>query len=87
MEMLVHTKQAQELCRGLVRRGAPLPLPEQGVEVVGLAERGSFPDVKCLGQSLKMEQATSQLRVGVGDSALGVGIGNKEVGDSLGPWC
>ena len=55
VEALVRTEHAQEVRGDLVRRGAPLPLPEQGVEVVGLAECSAFPDVKRLGKSLEME--------------------------------
>ena len=85
VEALVRTEHAEEVRGDLVRRGAPLPLPEEGVEVVRLAERGALPDIERLGKGLEMEQAASQLQVRVGDGALGVGFGDKKVCNSLGP--
>ena len=38
VEALVRSEHAQQVRGDLVRRGAPLPLPEQGVEVVGATQ-------------------------------------------------
>ena len=55
VETLMRAEHAQKVRRDFVRRGAPLSLPEEGVEVVSLAERGAFLDVERLSQYLEME--------------------------------
>ena len=54
MVPLVDAKQSQEVGRDLVRGCTCSPLPEQRVQVVGLAKDSALPYVKGLGERLQV---------------------------------
>ena len=60
VEALVDSKQAQQVRRDLVCRGAAHSLPEEGVKVVCLAKDHVLLDVKCLCKGFKMDQPPLQ---------------------------
>ena len=65
VEALVDAEKAKQVCRDFLRRRAPLALPEEGVEVVRLAEDGAFADVERLGDCLEVQERARQLEVRV----------------------
>ena len=71
MEMLMNTKETQQMDRDLFSGGAAFLLPKEGVEVVGLAQDSTFTNVKCLRQCLQVQQTPSQLQIRIGDVPLG----------------
>ena len=60
VEALVDPKQAQQVRRDLVRRGATRSLPDEGVKVVCPAKDHALADVKYLYEGVKMEQPPMQ---------------------------
>ena len=52
VKALMDTKQAQEVRRYFVYRGTPSSLPEERVQVVGLAEDRALANVKGLDKGL-----------------------------------
>ena len=52
MVALVDSEETEQMSRHLICSGAALPLPEQRVEVVSLAQDGAFADIEGLGEGL-----------------------------------
>lgn len=75
----------QEVRRDLVRCRVSRLLPEEGVDVAGLAKDHVIADVKRLDKGLEVDKPVSQLQVHVGDHASWIGIGNEEFGNVIGP--
>ena len=69
---LMDAEEPQEVPGRRVRGSAPFAFPEGCVEVVALADDSAFAGIKCLGKRLKMDEAASELEVGVGDCPGGI---------------
>ena len=82
---LVNPEQAQEMGRRLLRRAAPLSLPEERVEVVGLAQDRTLPHVERLADGLQMEEPPRQLQVRVCDVAVRILWRHEAIYDVLRP--
>lgn len=85
MEALVDPEHSKEVCGDGVGRSAPLSFPEGSIQVVPLAEQGSFAGVHRLSCAVQVNQASRQLKVGVGDRSGGVVRRDDAIGDELGP--
>ena len=67
MVTLVNTQQSQEVRPWRVGSGAPLALSKRRVEVVALADNGSFAGFERLIRGLEVDEAARKLQVGVSD--------------------
>ena len=85
VEPLVNAEQPEQVRRDVVGRRATIPLPEQGAQVVCLAEDRALSDVKTLRKGLQMQETSCQLEIGIGNGAGGVVAGDQLVGDVLRP--
>ena len=79
------TKQAQQVGWHLVGGAAALPLPEQCVQIVRLAQYGSLADIEGLADGLEVQEASCQLQIRVGDVSVGIFGSDEPVDDFLGP--
>ena len=85
VQTLVDSKEAQQVCQDLVRRGAAGSLLEEGVKVVCLAKDRALVDGKCLCGGFKMEQPPCKLQVRVRDRSSRVYVGDEEARNVRGP--
>jgi hypothetical protein len=61
MELLVHSKEVKEICRGGVGGGTPPAFPKVSAEIVPFGQDSPFPDIKALAKSIKVEEAACKL--------------------------
>ncbi len=61
MELLVHSKEAKEICGGGVSGSTPPAFPKGSAEIVPFGQDSPFPDIKALAESIKVEDATCKL--------------------------
>ena len=85
VEALVDSKEAQQVCQDLVRRGAAGSLLEEGVKVVCLAKDRALADVKLLCEGFKMAQPPCKLQVRVSDRSSRFCVGDEEARNVRGP--
>ena len=86
MVALVNAEQTQEIGGDRVGRGAALALPKSGIEVIATAEDGTLASIQCFFNTLKLDQTSSELEVGITDGTIGVFPCGKSVLNPLRPF-
>ena len=86
MKTLVDGEEAEEAGGDVARAGGALSLPEEGREVIGAADNSAFPHVEGLSNSLKVQEASCEFKVAVGDGAGRVVVGDELATDFVGPF-
>jgi hypothetical protein len=85
VEALVYTEKAEQVSRGCSCCGTAFALPKEGGQVVSFAENGALSYVKVLGNGIKMKEATSKFKVGVGDGSIWVTVADQICSDVVRP--
>ena len=72
VDVLVYTKNVEEVCQGCSCRSAALAFLKRCAQVITFGEHSLLAEVKAVGKCVEMYQSTSQFQVQIGDGAMQV---------------
>jgi hypothetical protein len=78
-------KKVQEVRWHHQRGCASFMFPECCAEVVSFGEDHMLPDVKTVGEGIKVDEATGKFEVQICDGAMWVGVSDKACSDGIWP--
>ena len=72
METLMDAEHSEEVSWSRISSSASLAFPKRCVEIITLADYRTFTCVKSVGDTIKMKETTSKLKVRICDGTIGV---------------